>query len=327
MPQIIYPNELEIQGPILIGEEALFELDRAISEALPKLAETQSQLIEEEVNARLLALPRVVRTNQKFMEERRQRFTEEITAAFAKQEMLVKLHFSDDSELHERSFREAAKHERLSERTVMGFEVNARSGKVRAHVECFNRRLGSRLTLEVSPSYEAGRDLFIALRRWVKNIEAPFWQRKWHQLGGGGVLVVATLMAMLLATFQIVLLLPSSSYYRHQAEELAKTGVKTPENEKKALELLLMIAARSSPPPSQSPWRNKRFILVLVGLAFVLLVAAFPPKLVIGLGHQGEARLKHWRWWIKFVSVTVPGFLITGFFLPYVIDAIKRLWS
>jgi hypothetical protein len=52
MPEVVYPSELEVDGPILIGADALEELDKTISEALPKIAETQVQLLPELVNKR-----------------------------------------------------------------------------------------------------------------------------------------------------------------------------------------------------------------------------------------------------------------------------------
>ena len=326
MPQVVYPNEFEIDGPILISAEALAELDKAISEALPKLAETQSQFIAEIVNTKLNALSPVMVKNERYFEERKKKYNEEATAVLTTQTAKVTLRFSDGSELQAQSFAEAANHERLTERTAIGFEVHARSGKVQAHMECFKRTFGTRLSLEVSPSYEAGRDLFIALRRWVKDIEAPWWQRLWHKLGVPGFVIVMLSFALAVGMLQASAFVPSSSYYRHQADELAKTGVKTPENERRALELLLAIAAKSPTPPDQRPLNSRKLGFLLAGLVLILLIAVFPPKLVIGLGH-GEASLKYWRWWIRIVSVSVPGFFLTGFVLPYLIDTIKRLWS
>lgn len=325
MPQVVYPSELEIQGPLLISAGALAELDKVLSEELPKLAEAQSQFIAEKVNAKLNSMPTFMLRNEAMVQERKKQYTKDITEALTTQTTLVTLHFSDDSELKAQSFSEAANHERLSERTAVGFEVHARSGKVQAHMECFKRRYGTRLILEVSPSYETGRELFIALRRWVKNIEAPWWQRLWYQVGATGLLFGLATIGIALGALGTTNIIPSSSYYRHQADDLAKTGIKTQEDERKAVQLLLAIEARSAP-PSQHPLFTKRLDFALAALVLICLVAAFPPRLVVGLGH-GEASLKYWRWWIKFVSVSVPGFVFAAFVLPYLVETIKRLWS
>ena len=59
MPEVIYPSELEIKGPILISSDALSSLDDIFSEALPKVSEAQLQKVPRLVEDLRLLIRRI----------------------------------------------------------------------------------------------------------------------------------------------------------------------------------------------------------------------------------------------------------------------------
>jgi hypothetical protein len=161
------------------------------------------------------------------------------------------------------------------------------------------------------------------LREWASRIQPPRWQQIWQNTGGLAffIWVIVMLIALDISDSHR----QDANYFKQQGNDLLNNGLRTAEDQRRALEILLSLQSdRIAPVLPRSSSSSKRFLVFGFGSFLVMLIASFPPGIVIGVG-RGKQRLELWRWWIKFVSITVPGFFITTFFFPYLTALIRKL--
>ena len=114
-------------------------------------------------------------------------------------------------------------------------------------------------------------------------------------------------------------IVPSNSDNIHQdlrpvAIKLLKDGISN-ENIPKAIELLLRNEFKEPIVEHKNHAPTWFKLLTFGGLASAM-VLWFRPSLTIGVG-RSVAWLKRWQVWIKFVSITFPGFIFVSILWPY----------
>jgi hypothetical protein len=135
MPDVIYPSALVVEGPILISIDDLGALDSLIADAAPKISEAQRQMIPELVGEKIRDYVSIYKPKE-VSESLRNDYTKRITERLAIVDTEVTVHLSDQSVVKGKSFKEAVKHERLSEKYVLSFESKVEIGDVKATIDC-----------------------------------------------------------------------------------------------------------------------------------------------------------------------------------------------
>jgi ABC-type Fe3+ transport system permease subunit len=190
---------------------------------------------------------------------------------------------------------------------------------VRASLEV--GKYSDHLRLTTSPeSSQHARELFVTLRNWAVTHQPPLWQRLWGHLYGVHWFIWLSILV------GVMPFLPSASegvehLVRSQAQELLRDGL-SQEEVLRAVELLLISTAKWAPnvkPIALPAW----YKVVLFGGLAASVMLSIRPKVIVGVG-RGRQVLDRWRWWMKFVGVTIPGLLFGSFIWPWLSERITE---
>jgi len=324
MPELIYPTRTKIRGPILISAASLRELDSILAEQMQSLRSLQSQMVEERVDE-TIEESRKGGTLGMDVEEERKRYRKIFRSGHLGNESTsLVLYFSNGGRLKAKSFQEAAAHAEISQNLATSFNLSVECGTISLRMTAESDSFDTELTLDVSPSdVEASKNLFSALKRWLREIQAPRLQQWWCTIGHARFVPWTAFVIALFIALGASLGNPDSNYYKEQARELVKQGI-SPANQQKALETLLALESDYIAPVSHGV--GHWFWFFFIGGTIVCLILSYPPKIVLGLG-VGEDKIVRWRRWTRLVLVVVPGFIAANFVYPFIIQVIKRFVS
>jgi hypothetical protein len=222
-----------------------------------------------------------------------------------------------------KSFKDAISHAETSQRVATGFDLRISCGPVSLELSAETGYSTPTLTLDVKPSgSEVVGNLYFALKRWLRGVAAPKWQRWWSAAGNLRLMVWITFLLVLTMGWAIVQGDSDSTYFKQQARDLIKQGV-TKDNQQKAIETLLALQSEY-PAPVVKYKTSYRFWFFCAGSAIVCLILSFPPPLVLGLG-SGEDRIGYWRMWTRIVFFIVPTFVFSNLLWPLLSEYLKRI--
>jgi hypothetical protein len=322
MSDLIYRTSLSEPGPWLLGEDELIALDAVLDEQWKLLNLAREKWLQQDIESKtqeFIALLGKHRDLKEGEAESHRTNVEKEVRKWDRRERIVTIVFQDGSKLPVNSFSEAMQHPQVLREAPTGFHVSIRCGDV----SCTVSPAGRDLDVEVSPQNSTlAWDLFIALRSWVRSVKPPAWQQWWTRLAWALPVLWIIWGILTLEILTISSDLAGKAQYQRQAEELLKKGVSSNE-QTKAIELILAFSANRF--PQGQPWRLPgSFWFFLVGGTFSLLALSFRPNVVLGIG-KGEARLRHWRQYMRVVFYTIPTYLLGTFAWPYLAAAIKRI--
>ncbi|MGA3161313.1 MAG: hypothetical protein ABSC77_08845 [Terracidiphilus sp.] len=199
-----------------------------------------------------------------------------------------------------------------------GFALRSAIADTEIKIELSLSRFHRDLEVDVtSDDRDFAQELFGRIENWVSDIQPKRWLQLW--LKSDIVSIMATIAMVCCVIWVLVAMLTpieGPSQVRQQARELVKQGVNS-SNEIKALELLLSIESGYEPVRATSVLFHPgpKFWVYFAFVATVILTLRIPPKGAIGI--WGGKRVLEWqRRWIRLVSISVPGLLITSFFIP-----------
>jgi len=92
-----------------------------------------------------------------------------------------------------------------------------------------------------------------------------------------------------------------------------------------AVELLLILQTKYHPGQPGIQWPVWYRAIILLGF-LVCVCLSIRPKSVLGIG-KGAERIVWWRYWLKFIGITIPGLIVTSFIWPYIEELIRTLFS
>ncbi len=330
MPQLLYPTAAKVEGPILLSLEQLRELDSILDKHEQLLTKYQEEIWERELSERLSQQAEDIR--RELTEEEKKQYTErferrELDYRRRQRQRKTTVYFRSRRRLEVATFQEAAKHPEMMNDLPVGFDLRVRYSPVRLWIET-DDYLGSTIKVSAEPeSDENARDLFGELRMWLSSVTPPRWQQWWVKSRPLNWMLwwLWLVVVVLVAGPNIVESEVTKRYYRAQAHGLIEKGI-TPENQQKAIEVILALSSDYStpkaPPVSVGSW----FWFFLTGGLFICAVLSFPPKVILGLG-KGEKSIQFWRYWLRFVFVGVPTFVASNFLWPTLASLVQKLLS
>jgi hypothetical protein len=282
-----YQTEIELQGPWLLESAALSELDGALDQALDRWAASYAN---PDVNN---SVPLEV-------------------------ERSIDLTLKNGDKLQAATFQEAARNREIQRTVIESFKLRLRAGDADLEIEV-DSDSGGDMEIESWPEdSETSKDLFDIACQWA-NEHRP---RQWLQIWSSRWFVLWLLLiwaAYLWVVIHIVsgALEPDNTALVREARALVKTGIGQ-NNRDQALSLLLRLASGDNSGAVKGVSGLEILYLVCGGLFCVMIYVR--PRTSIGIG-SGAARVRRWKFWIRFVSVTLPLLIFSNAILP----PLKRL--
>jgi len=314
MASINYPTSSSVSGAWLISSDNLIELDELLDSFTDRLAKEQERYIEQVADEKVAAqMAQEAATPQDKLDELRTFYKDSYRRRFDDtRSRVVTFFLSRGRTVIDEKFSGAIRNPHVGSEAPTGFSMFFREGEVTAKVKVRSLSYSNDLEFSVEPSNsEIAQEIFGALQNWVSDLEIPRWvhvARKWR-FG-----IRFALLWWLLMAFLIPLMHVNDSpteAYKDEARELLKRGV-TPQDQVHAMELLLAISSEYHPANRRSNLGFRFWTIYLTGGA-VLGALAISPSVVIGVW-GGKNKLRFWRWWLRFIGVTIPMLIFTSIF-------------
>lgn len=309
MSNFVYSTQITFDGPWLIDREALLHLGKTIEAISAKFASANKELVDSKLNLILERYPR------EESDKKREELLEEMNQEYAMKRK-VTLSCSSSKYVEDESIEQLLSLPEMLDESPTDIEVEIKTRQRSAQIKLGNRLFGgSKLSISTSPETdELAREAFVELQQWAVANQVPLWQRFWAN--NYGTIVWLWFCALVVIA---TLFIPSKSDYiekevRPDVIQILKNGISIDEMPG-AIELLLRNEFKVPKTEAQQPlpfW----FKIYFFGGLVACLVLYFRPSLVIGIG-RNEQRIKRWRWWAKFVGISLPGLIFTAFILPY----------
>jgi hypothetical protein len=183
-----------------------------------------------------------------------------------------------------------------------------------------------KLEINVEPSdLQSAPELFGALQNWAADFAPSASLRAWARYRP--VFVVLLIFWLMLGGALPFLAhhhVPTDDYvdYRAEARQILREGVNE-KNQRKALEIILAIAAYNPPDDAQRfNWTPGRAYWPRYALgAVILFMLSCCPSVVIGIW-KGKQKLARWRLWTRLVVVTAPGTLFLTVLWPRILSLV-----
>lgn len=314
MSEFVYQTSESLSGPWLLPGEQLRALDNILSDEYSRLIERNERLLEVEVEDQLRRELDFESKENRTKEEIKQK-KEQIKKSlrlhhrYSESRELVIFFDKDKRKMKVEKFEDALRESTLMDEVPTRFEAKLECGEIRCEVG-LSKYLTGNLDIRVSPEHiSEARELFVSLLGWAKANRPPKWQRLWRTLNGfQWILWLAVVWVGFVAISD-----SSKTPYKQEASALLQKGV-SPENQLRAIEILLALQSDYSPPGQEMKTPAWLKLLFFGGL-ITCIVTSIAPKTVLGIG-KGEDKIRFWRWWIRFVFYLVPGFLFLNVIWP-----------
>lgn len=241
---------------------------------------------------------------------------------------------SGDRELKTSSFQEAVSHIGSQNEVANGFEYVAKSQNIEASVLLTRKKSEKkekgddeqRFEIKVSPQSGAGSyEIFLELKDWADTVAAPLW-RQWLLFEPRPLYRIALAFCVVILLAALFNTEPSTAEYKEALKKEARTLLSNginPQNEAKALELLLALESDYIPPRTK-PQRGREPIARYLIAAYILGFLSFTPTVCIGIW-AGKKRLRWWNLWLRLNTVTIPALFLAHWVYPRLFSAIDAV--
>ena len=230
------------------------------------------------------------------------------------------------------NFREAMAHIASQNEVAKGFEYIATMQITTASVRLMPRKKDEDNDEEQEPFFEvkvnpqsgsASYDIFVELRNWADTVEAPLW-KQWLLFAPRILYRVA--LGIIFFAFIATLFnnSPTAAEYKDALKEQARTLLRdgiNQQNQSKALEFVLALESDYIPAGTKLQRARKPIARYLIAI-YVFGFLSFTPVSCIAIW-AGKRRLHLWNLWTKFNTVTIPGLMLTYWFLPQLFSALE----
>lgn len=248
-------------------------------------------------------------------------------------EKSLTVYLSRDRELKTSSFQEAISHIGSQDENAEGFEYAARTPNITALVQLARKKPAKkgeeeepRFEITVSPKSSTGSyEIFMELKEWADSIAAPVWQQ-WILFEPRSLYRVILAFVVLIFLGVSLNSAPTTADYKEavkqEARKLLQDGI-NPQNEARALELLLALQSDYIPPGIKPPQARRPIGWFLI-LIYVLTFLSFTPTVCIAIW-AGRRRLRLWKFWMKLNTVTIPTLIFGHWISPQLFSTFEAL--
>jgi hypothetical protein len=323
MGQINYTTRTRINGPFLIDREHLEQLDAIMFEEERRLKAANSKAIRETAEKQFREeKPRTAITEDN-LGPYLKRAAEEHPFRESARKLVVS--FKDKRSFQGESFAELLRQPEVREEVATRFDYSLRVGAVECKVR--GMKNGANLYIETFPDYlSESREAFGVLRQWATRIEAPRWQQALRSIYGIFIFVFIFVLLSLFDSAETRAKEFKTQELKTEAKQLLGDGLK-PDEQVRAIEIMLALQTEFVPTEAieKAAPTLKKSVAIQYLSAVACLILSIWPSMELGIG-KGENRIRGWRWWLKIVFYSIPGWVIGVFFLPRLETAIRSLF-
>src|SRR3990167_9354058 len=328
MKGMIYNTEFRIDAPLLIDRKALENLHAIIETTSGKIFKINDEDLEKEVDRVFLqeyASHYKGRTVVE-IEESKKEIRRLIADRYEKYKNIT-AELGENKSFSVETLKELVSAPELSQENIKGLIIKYGVRNVSVLIEFGHFSWSSGLLIRTSPEAdEFSKEIFVELRDWAYQNQAPPWQRLWKKIQGfhwAIFVLIIFFSSFFIQTSQDIVL----ENHKVEAHKLLTKGI-TNDTLSQAVELALKIQSKYIPELQKQKEQsfNKRSIVLLKVYLLMAIILSILPTLVIGIG-KGSLKIKYWRWWLRTVSITIPGLIFTTFFLPKILALIVKFFN
>ena len=227
---------------------------------------------------------------------------------YARDKREITILCSEGRDLNVKRFLDAFALPELENATPTGFlaEIECGHGELRIALDRY-RLSSNEIDISVSPhSTDTSSDIFMKLRSWAEGRRQPKWQLFWKNYSG----ILVFLFVWIMMSLSVSLISSAKQNLKKaEARQLLQKGM-TKDDDHKAIELLLSIAADYNKPTDGTPDLAPLPRWFIISLLFSLLACiafSFPVGTVIGIG-KGKQILARQRMWLSSLKFVFVGF-------------------
>jgi hypothetical protein len=310
MGQLHISAEKEVKGPWFIGKTELKELHHIIESADQKLRESLDLEMEETIRT-------IMENSDNPRTYEQAKMKVKNTHRFKHTTKKIVLHSKDGKDLVDDSLMGILKDQKLPDFFPSELAVTIEYGKNQLDLFLDNYDQGNLEYAVACFDHDKQADIKYDLDRWIDKYKPTRPNQIWlyvHEL-----LAVAAFIAILIFFSD---LFPdqnenAKAVYKSEAHKLLRDGI-TDQNINRATELLLKLNSDYPAEKSGSGGTiNREALKFLIISIYIFLVAVIVPKTVIGLG-RARPRLQFYRFYSRFVLITVPATLLLPKFITWI---------
>lgn len=310
MSQLYIPVKKEINGPWLIGNSELEELDEIVEIIDKELSKSFKVIVEEEAKLR------VSNGRAKDIESAYLQIKEYFPNTSEKKVTLIS---KDEKKLIDKSIKGILKDPKLKDFSPEDLRIELQHGRNNKFSLIIERRFDGRLSYKAeSTSEDSLEEIKYKIENWIEKHQPNSLRKLWPRL----TTLIGLIGILILASPLFIKPSETSSNYKHQVDSLLKVGVNN-QNQAKAIELLLKNSTDYNSTDDVTTTLSRKTIirLVIIGI-FLIIIAIFNPKTTIGIGKY-KGLLKFYKVYTRLILFTIP----VVFLAPILIDFIKRIFG
>lgn len=318
MEEFIHKTEKSIPGYWLIDEEAIKELDSIIEKSWSNMLLQSSQKIEDELHTKTEALNAddFYKENQNKKEAYINEHRTYLESRYSEKTKEIKIILSDSRAMKFDKLSDAAKNLTLDTELPIGVDIKLDNSLIKVEIK-LKSKYSNDLTIQTTPETDSlSKDIFSELHSWANKYKPSKWEQSWDNLHG--YIWIFFSMAF---SFLVYLIPHRDSTYKteiiNNAHKLLENGI-TNKNNNEALEILLTL--QTSYVPANKIITTPAWIgYLFFGLLAVAIIMSIKPKFSVAIG-RGKTKVKQWKAWVKFISITIPSFIFLSVIVPKLIE-------
>ncbi len=299
MGQIYWPIDKRINGPWLLGKEALEDLDTLFE----KISERLNQAFNEEAD-----LIEAANLKKNFIDGTLR------NTPLQKSTLIIS---SDGKRLFDTTVKGLLRDEKIKDIKPKELNLNSRKGDSNAF-ELQISKTGDLSYKLYAYDEKIKFDIDYEVQKWIEKYKPKKIYQFWKS--GGPALAFLTFFVILISSLSLYDTIEYSykNTLMKQADSIISKGI-TKDNETDAIDLILKIESNySSKIIREEKVLNKIDRLVLIYSIFAFLLFVLYPTTIIGIG-KSEIMFNVTKIWIKFVTVIIFGAIL----LPKIIEIVK----
>jgi|GEM_PF-3498940 len=323
----LYSTKRRINGPWLLDEKALLELDKIISEQWEKVEGKRIELLQiqlekrrqEELKARVQDTPEEKKKFKKKLDEYLAEYSKQ--SQYSQSKKLVEVYFSDNSRIVRTGLEELKSERSIIDCVPVGlnFSLNSAIGSIEnSDFNCSLSIDENYLEIDVKPEeLKEAQETYVRLLKWAENQQSPVW-KIWNTLGRltnpfyiGILIFLVIIVAAIRYTYSIY---QNISNIIPKIQQLLSDGV-TQNNMSEAIGVLLALVAAFFPNTATTTilsWLTSRYLVFGI---LIIAISQVHPKTVLGIG-KGSQHIRLWNIWQYIVVAIVV--------LPIIQEIISR---